>query len=369
MESKILIVTASLRFGGVERMVQNIANYYQEKKWSVLIVALLDPEEKVLISLKPEVRTAFFRYGKGKISNFQKWLIAPRWISFLRKTIRDFKPTCILSMTFKIGALCQIARRGTDSRLTIRETSDPKSVARSKVSNFFIYQLAKKADSFIFQTEWERSCAPCCIQRKGFVVFNPVIIDFEATLPKRHVVVTMGRLCNLQKRHDVLIDAFALFRRNHSDYRLEIYGDGPDKKNDQQQIHELDIDDSVSLIPATRDVHSKIADAAVFVLCSDFEGMSNALVEAFLAGIPVITTDWPGADEIVTDGENGIIVPRGDPEKLANSIGALIDDPEFAQRLCNAAKKEKNRFDFNENIVKYSQAIEGGDWNKQDETK
>jgi len=83
-QQRILIVTASLRFGGVERMVQNIANYYQTRGWKVLIATLLDPEGKVSVSLNPGIETTFFKNEGQGLSGFKNGPL--RQMDFLYQT-------------------------------------------------------------------------------------------------------------------------------------------------------------------------------------------------------------------------------------------------------------------------------------------
>ena len=72
-------------------------------------------------------------------------------------------------------------------------------------------------------------------------------------------------------------------------------------------------------------------------MTSDFEGLSNALIEAMMVGLACVSTDYPGADELIEDGENGLLVPCGDHEALAKAVIALMGDPQKMKQLaCNA---------------------------------
>ena len=98
------------------------------------------------------------------------------------------------------------------------------------------------------------------------------------------------------------------------------------------------------------DMAGLLGSVDVVVLPSHREGLPRTLVEAAACGLPLITTDVPGCREVVTDGVDGLLVPKGDGEALAHAIRRLQEDPELARRLGDAARL-KARSQFDERIV------------------
>lgn len=98
------------------------------------------------------------------------------------------------------------------------------------------------------------------------------------------------------------------------------------------------------------DMASLLASVDVVVLPSHREGLPRTLVEAAACGLPLITTDVPGCREVVSDGVDGLLVPKGNSEALAQAIRRLREDPELAHRLGDAARL-KARAQFDERIV------------------
>lgn len=98
------------------------------------------------------------------------------------------------------------------------------------------------------------------------------------------------------------------------------------------------------------DMAALLASVDVVVLPSHREGLPRTLVEAAACGRPLITTDVPGCREVVTDGVDGLLVPKGDGEALARAIRRLREDPDLAHRLGEAARV-KARSQFDERIV------------------
>ena len=97
----------------------------------------------------------------------------------------------------------------------------------------------------------------------------------------------------------------------------------------------------VDVKPFDATLHKKILDNAMFVSSSDYEGMSNSMLEAMAIGLPTICTDCPagGARTIIHDHENGLLVPVRDVQALANAMLKVIENPSLAQHLSmNGAK-------------------------------
>ena len=98
------------------------------------------------------------------------------------------------------------------------------------------------------------------------------------------------------------------------------------------------------------DMAGLLGSVDVVVLPSHREGLPRTLVEAAACGLPLVTTDVPGCREVVTDGVDGLLVPKGDGEALARAIRRLQENPELAHRLGEAARL-KARSQFDERIV------------------
>jgi glycosyltransferase involved in cell wall biosynthesis len=131
---------------------------------------------------------------------------------------------------------------------------------------------------------------------------------------------------------------------------LVVVGDGPERARLEQMRDGLGLRDRVDFVgPTSRDgVLAYLRGAEAMVLSSAWENFPHGVVEALALGTPVIATSVGGVPEIVTDGENGLLVPPGDAGALASAISRYLDDPSLRSRLRAAAAPSVARYDQDE---------------------
>ena len=350
-EKNMIIVTGSLGTGGLERIVANVANHYANKGWKVRVLLLLDSD--VFHKLHQSIEV--YSFLDRPILKNKVFYILP-WINFIKKHIKEHDPCLIVAMTFKIGSLVRIACKNKDVRIIVREISDPNT--RSKLSNAITDYFVENCSGIIFQTNWERICHSKKCQKIGRVIVNPVKIPVPAVETKRKVIVTMGRLLLKQKRQDILIKGFSIFHKKHPEYKLEIYGKGEDELVIKEMVEKENLTNSILFMGACPDVHERIKDASVFVITSAFEGLSNALLEAWLMGIPSISSNWNGADEIITNGYNGLIFEKENPEELARKICFYVENPEIAVEHASRAILMRSKYEIDNVMLQWEELLE-----------
>ena len=157
-------------------------------------------------------------------------------------------------------------------------------------------------------------------------------------------VVTVCRL-NEQKNLPLAIDAFAEFRTRFCDYTFEIYGEGALENDLKRYAVSRGVGDSVHFCGFRKDVHACIFDAAMFVISSDFEGLSNSMIEAIALGIPTIATDCPigGARMVIDNGVNGYLVPVRNKERMVTAMCSIAGDTGVQERFSKAGVRLRER--------------------------
>ena len=150
------------------------------------------------------------------------------------------------------------------------------------------------------------------------------------------VVVLMVARLSPQKAHDVMLDALA--RAAHPRLRLVVVGDGKRRAELEALVAERGLGDAVTFLGLRRDVPRLLAGGDVSALSSVHEGVPISVIEAMTAGLPVVATDVGALRDLVTDGEDGFLVPTGDAAGLADRLTRLADDPALRARLGEHAR-------------------------------
>lgn len=125
------------------------------------------------------------------------------------------------------------------------------------------------------------------------------------------------------KNHIFLLEALA--RLKSKLWQLELVGDGPLFNSVKDSLIRLELTDRVTLSGACDDVPQRLAVSDIFVLISDWEGLPLTILEAMRSEMPVIASAVGGVPELVNEGENGFLVPRGDQDILVSALSRLID--------------------------------------------
>ena len=145
------------------------------------------------------------------------------------------------------------------------------------------------------------------------------------------------------KDHRTLIEAAALVQRRIPDVRFALVGDGPERDHLQRLIGELGLRDAVHLLGTRYDVPAILARSSAFCLPSRAEGLSNAIMEAMAAALPVVATDAGGNAELVRHGSTGFVVPIGDAASMAARLVDVLSDPRLAREMGHRGRAVADR--------------------------
>ncbi len=266
----------------------------------------------------------------------------------LEKIISQKPDAKIISFLQPSIPLTLIATKKLSNKVVISERGNPNLLFKKRYGYNFIKKYYQRADAVVFQTNDAKAAYPENISKKGTVIFNPI----NDKLPKPYFgereknVTTFCRI-SPEKNLKLLASAFALFTKEFNDYRLRIIGDALNSNeketldNLKKHISELDIADKTDFIPFTPEVHDLIIRDAMYINSSDYEGMSNAMLEAMAIGMPVICTDCPigGANAVINNYENGILTEVGNAKEICEAMKKIASDKSFADKLSkNAAR-------------------------------
>lgn len=343
MKKKIVFLIGSMGKGGAERVISVLANHYADLGWKVDIITLLDSKCDYVLNKNITLKS-IFRENKKRIYQ------VPFWIYGIRGYLKKENPDKIVSFIARINILTIIASFGYLNRVTISERNDPKRDGRGRVIKILTELLYPLVNNIIFQTEQAKLCFSKRVQKKGTIIINPIEVKLIERKNKEKKIVSVGRLIE-QKNHQLLIEAFSEVVRQYPNYKLYIYGSGRLKNILKEKIKYLGVEKSVFLSGEKENIHDEISNAEIFILSSDYEGLSNALLEALTIGLPCISTKCAGSIEVIKNYENGILIPVKSKEKLVKSIIELIENPDLSKKLSEKAKQMAIEY-RKENILK-----------------
>lgn len=353
---KILFVNTNIGYGGASKMMVAVANKLVEKN-DVTFLTFRDA--KVLQPLNDSVKhihSSFTKINVKGISNIIQ-------IIKLHKFIKDEKYDLAVAFLHPAHYMLTIAAKGTKTKVLLSERADPTQRKNHNILFKLLYWILNQADAYVFQTEQAKLFYSENAQKKSVVIPNPIP---DKKIPNVYVgerkkkIVNVARLEMIQKRQDVLIEAFARISNKIPEYELLFYGDGPDEDKIKTLAENSGVGDKIKFMGVSRTVLEDIRDSALFVLSSDYEGIPNALLEAMAIGLPCISTDCSpgGARVLINSGENGVIIPCGNAKALADGMLTVISDEEFSEKISKNAINVINIFDKKKILDRWIDFIE-----------
>lgn len=329
---KILFVIPKMGGGGAERVVSLLANGFSKDN-SVQIHTFVGGESFYALNGNITLSSCGIKkITKGIFRKFNILFELPKTFFRTRKLIKKGGFDIVIPFLAEADIITYFCRKtGVKFKYVCSERNDPTK--KNKLKMFFLKKAYRKANLLVLQSEKVKDFYSSVKEEKKIVIPNPVNPD---NLPKREsvldkTVIAVGRL-DVQKNFDMLINAFKGVTTEFPDYNLKIYGEGTERTNLENLIDKLELNDSVKLCGASKDVLKEVAKAELFVMSSNFEGFPNALLESMAIGLPVISTDFfSGTARELIDDNGGILVPVGDIDKLKKAIIEMLGNPNKTQ--------------------------------------
>jgi glycosyltransferase involved in cell wall biosynthesis len=181
-------------------------------------------------------------------------------------------------------------------------------------------------------------------KRKIKLIHNFVDLESLPT-PKNgdfNLITYTGQLVE-RKRVQDLIKAMQFVDNKNA--KLQIIGDGPRRKELEKLAKNLNLENKITFLGFRKNRLELLNKSAIFVLPSDSEGISRALMEAMTMGKLVIGTDIPGISDLIINKKTGLLVPIRSPEKIADAINWILDHEKESKNIAkNASVKIKKEF-------------------------
>ncbi len=364
MTSGVFLVTATYwpGWGGAEVQCRLLAAGLRSRGVPVTVVTRRLPGEAPM-ELVDDVPVRRLPAPQGMARALWWVVAAAAWIRSRRRTGDVIQAYQLLS-----PALVGVLSRGVNQRLVVRVScsgpvGDVAEIGRRPLAGLR-RRLLRRIDAFVtLNKEMEAELAGCglagvpCRQIPSAVDllrFRPAAV-VERQQARRMLALPDGAPVALfcgrvvrQKGIDILMVAWEALARRHRDARLLIVGDGPERiRAEAGKIP------GVSWLGPHVDVRPFYWAADLYVSPSRAEGMSSAMLEAMASGLAVVTTRIGGTEEVVTDGEQGLLVPLEDSRALGDALDRLLGDKELRQKMGKQARYFAERFDVDAMVERY----------------
>lgn len=386
MARKVMIAISRMDGGGAERVISILANQFYENGFDVRFVVtqahsgeiiraeLREDIEIECLQEQVEVPRTFDKIYYSFIKIISRVLCSaleacklkiPTQLSYqsfiwqhylgiraLRKILTENPEMTVIAFLQPTIPIVLLAAKGLPNKIIISERANPHRLIASRYGVSFIKKYYKRADKIVFQTEDARNVYPAEFSDKSCIIHNPIKNDLPEPFngERKKYITTFCRI-SAQKNLFLLIDAFNIVHKKYADFRLKIIGNAPNEQDKLileqviNHVKELDLCDYIDFLPFSKTVHADILEDYMYVNSSDYEGMSNSMLEAMAIGLPTICTDCPigGARTIIDNGVNGLLVPVGNVTEMANAMCSVVEDSSFATKLTDNGSLVRER--------------------------
>lgn len=331
---KLTFVSSTLHAGGAERVISLLANSFCQKGYEVEIVCI--NKHLVFYPIDEKVKVWFAEDEVKSLSILKKVL-------WLRNHIKNDRPDVVIAFMLEVYCVTLASLIGVSVPVISSERIDPHFFGRAK--GLLRWLLLRRTTHLVVQTVRIKDFYSAKLQSRTTIIPNPVtdkVFSLTPTLKQKRIIA-VGRLA-YQKNYPMMFRAFAKVHHDFPDWQLVVYGNGPQKDEIRGVIERLGMEGHIILAGKSDHVVEEMNKSSLFVMSSDYEGMSNALLEAVCVGLPVISTDVSGARDLITEGVNGYIVPVGNERALTLALSSMLSSPEKMDEMGRQSKALAPRF-------------------------
>lgn len=330
---KIVFFIGSLGGGGAERVTISLANYLS-KKYSIVLIVFSKENNNYEISKSIHIK--YLPQKDSKISNIKR-------IISLKNILKQEKPDTVISL----GLGYQFLFFGNlikKYHFILSERNSPENFYTTRSSKLYTEYCYRRANCVVFQTQEAANYYKGIVNGRSIVIPNLIKENLPSPYSgiREKRIVAVSRL-DPQKNLFLLLKGFKEFSKKYPDYILEIYGKGKQREELENFTRQLSLEQKVIFKGQVENVHNKILSATMFISTSNYEGMSNSMLEAMAIGLPVICTDCPigGARAVIKHNYNGLLIRTNNLKDLVKSMFRIVENPDFASILSHNASRLK----------------------------
>ncbi|MCQ2570886.1 MAG: glycosyltransferase [Candidatus Saccharibacteria bacterium] len=330
------IINDITQVGGIERVVCNLSNYFQQNDCTIKIVSLNTKEGTPHFKLAPNIAIEHLSYPADEILNRKK----------LKTALADFlknesdKSDILITCHPWIAMPILQQKSLYSGRIFCTEHATWESY--SKIRRILNAHYYKRADKFIVLTENAKQI----YQKHG--VKNPAVIpNIITNYPEKTApliskeLVAAGRLTAI-KGYDRLIEAVAIIKDDFAPWHLTIYGDGEEHDRLVDLIHQNHLEKLIAIKNFTDDLPKQLLTCSAYLLSSHSEAFPMVALESLSSGLPIISFDIPSLREIDNNTNTIIFAEQDNIADLANKIKSFISSSDIQKRGIASRKLSEN---------------------------
>lgn len=358
---KIVYCTDSLNhLGGIQRVTTVKASALADIAGNEVYIITAEGEGKSIFPLSKRVKIIDLDVRYYSDDWKSRWILIKSTIEKrkkhkkkLKNALAEIRPDIIISTgTSDKFFLPSISPKGS---VIIREFhfctryrhlhADSRFEAlKAHMGDFIDYKMKMKGyDQIYLLTEEDRQWWKN--DKKISVMPNP-----NSFVPQKNVsgeakkVIAVGRY-SAPKRFDNLLSIWSKVTHQFPDWKLEIWGEGGERQKLENLIKELGIEETAFLKGYTSDVEEHLSTSSIFALTSDYEGFPLVVLEAMVCGlVPVCFACQTGPRDIISDGENGFLIPVGNLDLFAEKLVFLMKNEQVRTKMSQKAIKRADDF-------------------------
>lgn len=386
MKKNVIIRSGSLRMGGLERVLIEVLQNIDKKKYNLTLVIDDDcgednifekdiPKEISYYFLKSQKLIEKTNYYKLRRKNILYKLMYNIYMNIetyiksknIKKLIEKLEKIDVF-IDYDAGATKYIENIEADKKVVWIHNSIPNL----KKSEGKIKRFGKRLEKY------DRIVAICDemkeelkdiypnLKDKIIRIYNPFnfsrvlnlkddmseLTEKDKELLNEDYCIVISRLDTVQKDYKTLLKAFKILKSKGINKKLYIVGDGPSKEEIENMIKEYDLIEEVKLLGRFKNPYVWLNNADFFIHSSKYEGFGLVLIEAAILDKLIISSNCPvGPTEILENGKSGILFNVGDSQELAEKIEKVLNDKNLRNRYILSMKERREDFK-KENVLK-----------------
>ena len=356
------IYTALVTKGGADRVIAEKANWLAEHGHEIAIITDTQMGREPVFPLSPKVRLIDLavdfsqEYGHGFLVRI--------WMYY--KLMRQYR-RMVTDVLMKDRPDIVISTLGRDISFITKIKDGSKKIGEAHTTKHFIrnfHLLEQRNVIFKYLTKFFRWHMDRQVNRLDalvvltsqdehdwgdkipiYVIPNsfPFYPDKPSLCENKQAII-VGRY-NSAKGYNYLIDAWKIVYQKHPDWIINIFGSGEYEDRVRKQIQDHGLQDVVIMNNPIDHIMEEYLKSSIYVMSSVFEGFAMVLLEAMSCGLPCVSFDCPyGPRNVITDGEDGILVEYLNSQALADNICKLIENEELRKRMGSNGRRNVLRF-------------------------